>query len=272
VARQYLWASAIALLAMITACGSAPLEPREPTPGAFHFTLQTFNVEVGKDDDPATVAAVGAADADILCLQETGAGWPDALRKAYAKRYPHQLYLRDPEGHPSSAMAVLSRFPLIDRGVIDGPGDWHAHPAWRVDVTTPRATLQILHVHLRATFSGGSNALAAYMDVGHDHRTAISHFTNSGPGPSTLIVGDFNEESDGDAVKKLKDEGYRDALPLFKPGQATWRHPSLADQFTAAIDHILFDDSLEPLDARVLVKGNSDHLPLVAHFELAGDP
>ena len=87
--------------------------------------------------------------------------------------------------------------------------------------------------------------------------------------PITIVLGDFNEESNGEAIKKLKDDGFRDVLPLFRPGQATWRHSSLASQFTAAIDHIMFDSTLEPLDARVLVKGNSDHLPLVASFELA---
>ena len=268
--RLYFWFGSIAWLAAY-GCGSAPLTPRDPTPGAFHFTLETFNVEVGKENDAATVAAVGAADADIVCLQEAGAGWPEALRAAYASRYPHQLYMPDPNGHPSGALAVLSRFPLSDLGVLDGPGDWHSHPAWRLQVHTPGATLQLLHVHLRATFNGGSNVVSSYLQVGSDHLTAISEFTAQAAKPITLVVGDFNEETNGEAIKKLQDDGFRDALPLFRPGQPTWRHPSLANQFTAAIDHILFDDTLEPLDARVLVKGNSDHLPVVARFQLAGE-
>jgi endonuclease/exonuclease/phosphatase (EEP) superfamily protein YafD len=130
--------------------------------------------------------------------------------------------------------------------------------------------LQILNVHLRATFNGHSNVVASYLNVGKDHLTAINEYTAQNAAPTTLVVGDFNEETNGEAVKKLKDDGFQDVLPLFKPGQPTWRHKSLADQFTAAIDHILFDDStLEALDAHVLVKGNSDHLPVVASFELA---
>jgi endonuclease/exonuclease/phosphatase (EEP) superfamily protein YafD len=270
VTRLYLWFGSIALL-MASGCGSAPLTPRDPTPGAFHFTLQTFNVEVGKEHDAATVAAVGAADADIVCLQEAGAGWPDALRAAYTERYPYQLYKADPDGHPSGALAILSRYPVTDLGMLTGEGGWHSHPAWRLRVDTPGAELQILQVHLRATFNGGSNLVSSYLQVGEDHLNAINHFTDQPTAPIALVVGDFNEETNGEAVKKLKDDGFRDALPLFRPGQATWRHPSLANQFTAAIDHILFDSSLEPLDARVLVKGNSDHLPVVARFEVATD-
>jgi endonuclease/exonuclease/phosphatase family metal-dependent hydrolase len=270
VSRLYLWFGSIALLTAY-GCGSPPLEPRNATPGAFAFTLETFNVEVGKEHDEATVAAVGAADADIVCLQEAGAGWPDALREAYTDQYPYQLYMPDPDKHPSGALAILSRYPITDLGVLAGAGGWHSHPAWRVQVDTPGAKLQLLLVHLRAMFNGGSNAVSSYLAVDDDHRNAISDFATNAGAPIALVVGDFNEETNGAAVSKLKDDGFRDVLPLFRPGQATWRHPSLGDQFTAAIDHILFDSTLEPLDARVLVTGHSDHLPVVAHFELAQD-
>lgn len=273
--RQYLRLGSIALallVALACGCGSPPLKKRDATPGAFDFTVESFNVEVGKEHDAPTVAAVGAANADIVCLQEAGAGWPDALRAAYAHHYQYQLYMPDPAGHPSGALAILSRYPVTDLGVMTESAaakDWHAHPAWRVQVQLPGKKIDILLVHLRSMFSGGSNVVSSYLSTGSDHLSAINDFRAQSPDPVALIVGDFNEETNGKAVKKLKDDGFRDALPLFRPGQPTWRHPSLANQFTAAIDHILFDDSLDPLDARVLVKGNSDHLPVVAHFELA---
>lgn len=270
--RQYLWIGSIALaLALTLGCGSPPLKTHDATPGTFDFTVESFNVEVGKEHDKETVDAVGAANADIVCLQEAGAGWPDALRAAYAHDYKYQLYMPDPKGHPTGALAILSRYPVTDLGVMTSgsPKDWHAHPAWRVQIELPDRKIDIMLVHLRSMFSGGSNVVSSYLSTGSDHLDAINEFRAQSPDPVALVVGDFNEETNGRAVKKLKSDGYRDALPLFKPGQPTWRHPSLANQFTAAIDHILFDDSLEPLDARVLVKGNSDHLPVVAHFGLA---
>jgi vancomycin resistance protein VanJ len=252
-------------------CGSPPLEKHDPTPGAFHFTVETFNVEAGKEHDDATVAAVGAADADIVCLQEAGAGWPDALRAAYAKKYRYQIFMPDPDGHPTGALAILSRYPVTDLGVMTGTGDhdWHWHPAWRVQVELPGRTMDMLLVHLRSMFNGRSNAVTSYLHTGRDHLTALNEYRAQSPKPVALVVGDFNEEGNGDAVKSLEDDGFQDALPLFRPGQFTWRHPSLANQLNAALDHILFDDSLEPLNARVLVKGHSDHIPVVAHFEFA---
>lgn len=269
--RLCLWSGCVALFTAY-ACGSPPLDPRKPTPGVFHFTVESFNVEAGKESDPATVAAVGAADADIVCLQEAGGGWPDALRAAYSDRYAYQLYMPDPDGHPTGGFAVLSRYPVTDLGAkLDQSGDWHFHPAWSLRVNAPGATLDILQVHLRAVFSGQSNVVTSYLRVGADHLASINDFTAQPADPITLVLGDFNEEAGGEAVHKLEEDGFRDVLPLFRPGQPTWRHPSLANQFNAAIDHVMFDAMLDPLDARVLDKGNSDHMPLVASFELAQD-
>jgi endonuclease/exonuclease/phosphatase family metal-dependent hydrolase len=267
--RKYLLGSIALALATLMGCGSPPLKTHDATPGVFDFKVETFNVEVGKEHDQATVDAVGAPDADIVCLQEAGAGWPDSLRKAYERRYKYQLYMPDPSGHPTGALAVLSRYPVTDLGVMTNGKDWHSHPAWRVQVELPGRKLDILLVHLRAMFNGGSNAVSAYLKVGKDHLSALNDIRTQSPDPVALVVGDFNEGGDGEAVKKLEDDGFRDVLPLFRPGQPTWRHPSLANQLSEAIDHIMFDDSLEPLDARVLVKGNSDHMPVVAHFQLA---
>jgi endonuclease/exonuclease/phosphatase family metal-dependent hydrolase len=83
------------------------------------------------------------------------------------------------------------------------------------------------------------------------------------------VVGDFNEGPDGDAIHYLEDAGFRNVLPLFRPGQETWRVRSLGGQTAETLDHILFDESFLPLDARVMVEGNSDHLPVLAHFESA---
>jgi endonuclease/exonuclease/phosphatase family metal-dependent hydrolase len=106
--------------------------------------------------------------------------------------------------------------------------------------------------------------------VGEDHLTEIRYFNEHCAKPMpTLVVGDFNEGTDGPAVEYLEAHGFRNALPLFRPGQFTWRHGSLGNQLNETIDHVLFDASVAPLNAYVLTQGNSDHLPVVAHFEAA---
>jgi endonuclease/exonuclease/phosphatase (EEP) superfamily protein YafD len=84
---------------------------------------------------------------------------------------------------------------------------------------------------------------------------------------SNIVVGDFNEDGDGEAVEFLQREGFDDVLPQFHPGQPTWRYRSVAGQLEDTVDHILYDDSLRALDSWVEVKGRSDHLPVLAHFE-----
>lgn len=247
---------------MLFACGPPPLEPRDPTPGLPHFRVQTYNVELTEYSDESTVDAVGAADADVVALQEVTPEWEDVLRERYSDRYPHMLFETD---GGAGGLAVLSKYPLVDRGLLLGPGDWH--PAWHVVVHTPMGPVQLLDVHLRPMFSGGGGAAKSYLTAGDDHQSQVELYTDDCTDLPTLILGDFNESPDGDAVKWLEGQGFRNALPLFHPGQETWRFRSVGNQLGETIDHIMFDDAFEPLNAYVEVQGDSDHIPVVAHFE-----
>jgi len=256
-----------ALLLQAVACGPAPLQPREPTPGKGHFKVVSYNVEKGKHDDESTVAAVGAAQAEILSLQEVTPEWMEVLAERYAERYPYMLF-RDKGG--AGGLATLSVYPLSDQGIKVGPGGWH--PAWHVLVHTPVGPLQILNVHLRSISGGDGNLVTSYLDTDRDHELEIAGFSAECEAQyASLVVGDFNEEPDGAAVRFLERRGFDNALPLYHPGQPTWRHRSVGDQLEATVDHILFDDTLETLNAFVLRRGNSDHLQVVAHFEPDGE-
>ena len=249
---------------LAVACAEPPLEPREPTPGRAHFTVETFNVELTDAYDADTVAAVGAAGAEVIALQEVTHAWKDVLLAEYAATYPHMIFRLEAGG--AGGLAMLSKYPLEDLGFRPGPGDWH--PAWHVLVHTPMGAVQVLNVHLRPIFSGGSDPVDSYFSVGDDHVDQIALYSDEcTDGLPTLVVGDFNESPDGDAVRWLETRGFQNALPLFHPGQETWRFASVGDTFAEAIDHILFDTAFEPLDAWVEVRGDSDHLPVAAHLE-----
>jgi endonuclease/exonuclease/phosphatase family metal-dependent hydrolase len=245
------------------ACGPAPLEPEPPTPGSPHFKIVTYNVELNEADQQSSLEAVGAADADIVCLQEVTADWESALRSRYEAEYPHMLFHT---AGGAAGLAALSRFPLTDLGVHAGPGDWH--PAWHFLADSPAGTLQVLNVHLRSLLSGGSNPVASYLSTGGDHAQEIRSFIQACEGDlSTLVVGDFNEDPDGSAVRYLERQGFQNVLPRYHPGQPTWRYKSVSNQLSKTFDHILFDSSLRPLNAWVESQGASDHLPVAAHFE-----
>lgn len=255
----------------LCACATAPLAPRAPTPGVAAYTVESYNVECGKHDDTTIIEAVGAGNADIVCLQETTPQYEAALRPRYAGRYPYQLYRHNAPDMGATGLAVLSRYPVVDRGHHRGPHGWH--PAWHVEVDSPSGPIQILLVHLRAKLSGRGSDLSALWNVSTDHLEEIDRFMRwSVPDQPTLVVGDFNEEANGAAIRWLEARGYENALPLFRPGTPTWRHPLLAWELHQTLDHILFDRAFVPLDARVIQAGHSDHLPVVARLQVAEDP
>jgi endonuclease/exonuclease/phosphatase family metal-dependent hydrolase len=245
------------------ACGPAPLQPRDPTPGAFHFTIQSYNVAADHFGDAATVETVGYANTDIVCLQETGAEWEPVLRGRYEKQYPYMVfYATDGSG----GLTVMSRFPVEDRGILPAPNGWH--PGWLLRVTTEAGPIQILNLHLRAILSGRGSGTNAYLNVNSDHAAEIRVFASDfDPTQPSIVVGDFNEEPDGPAVQYIEHMGFSDILPLFHPGQGTWHGPSVGGQLDKTLDHILFDPAFEPLNSWVVRRGNSDHIPVVAHLE-----
>jgi len=243
-----------------TGCGEPPLRPSEPTEGAPHFRVASYNVELGAEDEPGNLDVVGALGAEIISLQEV-TPWAEArLRSLYADLYPYQLY--QSKGG-AGGLALLSQFPLVDRGLRPGPGGWH--PAWHVEIDGPAGRLQLLNVHLRSLFSGDPNPITSFLNTDTDHVDQIQDFIQDCD--DAIILGDFNEGVDGDAVRFLEDLGYLNMLPAFRPGQPTWLHRSIGDQLEETIDHVMIDASLRPLNAWVERRGKSDHLPVMVHLE-----
>jgi len=259
-------ASQMLCLAVIAGgCGEPPLQPRPPSEGAPHFTVMTYNIELGAKGESRTLDGIGAVDADIACLQEVTPASELLMRERYADLYPYQLF--QSKGG-AGGLAVLSRFPLEDRGVLLAPEGWH--PAWHVDVQAPGGLVQILNIHLRSLFSADTGPLRSYLSTDADHLTEMKlfeqHRDDSLP---AIVLGDFNEGVSGDAVQFLEEQGFRNLLPAFHPGQPTWRFPAVGGQLQKTYDHILADDSLQPLNAWVETHGLSDHLPVIAHLQPA---
>jgi endonuclease/exonuclease/phosphatase family metal-dependent hydrolase len=269
VASSLLVGLLVALACALSACTvPTPLTPREADPGSVHYTVQTYNIHRYRSGDAPTQAAIGAANADIACLQEVTNAWAEIIGEKYKTQYPYMLFApKDDAG----GLAVLSKFPLTDRGVMLVPGD--LHPGWLVEVDAPGGRIQILHVHLRALFEGWKDPVRNYFNSGDDHVIEMSMFMgNVREELPMLVVGDFNEGVKGKTVRKLESEGYRNALPLFRPGQYTWHAPSVGNALDMTIDHIMFDDHFEPLSSWVENRGHSDHLPVLAHLEVVPRP
>ncbi len=235
-----------------------------PSPGTESFTMMTFNVHRDESGDAATIDAVGAPDADIVCIQEATAAWEHVLRARYGGQYRFMIFKTQEN---AGGLAVLSHFPLEDLGTMS-ISDWH--PALHLRAVLPGGHLQILNVHLRAMFDGDNNPIHNYLSTGKDHLREIELFTSRfPPGAPAVVIGDFNESPKGPAVKWLEARGFRNVLPLFHPGQFTWRGRKLIAPVVLSIDHVMAGPSLMPVDANVAANGRSDHMPVVVRFELA---
>jgi endonuclease/exonuclease/phosphatase family metal-dependent hydrolase len=245
------------------ACGQPPLTPRPPSDGAPHFTLMSYNIELGAAGEQATLDSIGLLDADVVALQEVTHEAEAWLRAAHAERYPNQLY-KSKGG--AGGLAVLSRFPLSDRGLRPDPRGWH--PSWHLEVQSPAGPVQLLNVHLRSLFGAGPDPLRAYLRSDEDHLDQIRVFSDVCEGDvPTIVLGDFNEGVEGRAIRFLEDRGFSNLLPAYHPGQPTWGFRSVGNQLGETLDHILISDHLVPLDAWVKPLGKSDHLPVLAHVE-----
>lgn len=247
--------------AALLGCGPRLRGPSEPTAGGFVFTVATFNVYHPASSDPETVEAVGQTGADVIFLQEVTPSWREVLERRYGSEYPYRAFA--PRGG-AGGLGVLSRFPLDEARVLSPP---IKHPAGLVRVKTPAGEVQVLNVHLRSVFTrNGKSFVGAFFSVGGDHVQELRAYLAHRRAMPTLIVGDFNENPGGPAIRWLKARGYVDALPRHRRDQHTWR--ALGGTLRLALDHILFDRAFELLDAWVVQRGNSDHLPVVARLEM----
>ncbi len=254
---------------VLTGCLHVTRQPRAPGPGDAPLTVVTWNVNFGLAGDSAAAQALDAAtgDADLVLLQETNATWEAAVSGPLRRRFPYQRWLDDAA---AGGQAVLSRRPFVVREIVAAPTGWF--PALRVEAQTPLGVVQVLSVHLHPPVSDDGSWWWGSLSTSPLRRREVETFTATlAPGLPTLVVGDFNEGTSGDAVRWLEQQGLRSVLPEYAPAAKTWHWPVGSLELRAQLDHVAYDRALAPLDAKVLPLGRSDHYPVRAIFVRARD-
>lgn len=233
--------------------------------------LMTYNLNFANRDFEATLAAIDAANADIVLLQEVSAEWREALRKRFAERYPHHAF--HVHTRMAGGLAVLSKLPIESDELWAPPagtGAWF--PAERVVVTAPFGSLQLLNIHLRPARDRGS-WLRGYMTTREVRRNEIAaHWRAMNRDLPTIVAGDFNEEASGRAVDYLAKQGL---VRVKTQGPSTWHLQTTTrgrtiDLLRMDIDHVMIDRRLAASDGRVLDAGTSDHRPVVVTIAPGG--
>ncbi len=243
--------------------------PRGPAAQAAGPQLRvlTANLLGYNQDVPASLAAIRAAEADVVALQELNPAMAAALQTELREEYPYQVL--DPEAGVRGG-GVISRYPLRPTGETL-PGAWLGTPhILAVDVDGRTVTFIRFHAPSGlgrvAQIEASARAIAAY---------AASH---SGP---LIVAGDLNATGLSTAhsliTRRLADAweaagfGLGHTFPgANSPGSS---RPSflgiLAPKWLIRIDYVFYSRDFQALTARLGPWDEvSDHRPVLVELAL----
>jgi endonuclease/exonuclease/phosphatase family metal-dependent hydrolase len=245
------------------------MQSRTPTV----IRVATYNVHRCRGLDRRVSAAriaevIGRLNADVVAVQEIRRGRetsnPEADQVAFladALGFHHafgenRLLRGAPYGN-----ALLSRFPIVFEQMYDlTVRGQERRGCLRGDIRTPGGgRLHIYNVHLSTRYFARPKQARRLLS-----REMLSHPSVRGP---RIVVGDFNEWTRGVATRLLG--AYFESVDVKLLGRRK-TYPGLFP--VLHLDHFYFDASLRlkafRLHRNKLALVASDHLPLVAEFEL----
>ncbi|NUP12699.1 MAG: endonuclease/exonuclease/phosphatase family protein [Polyangiaceae bacterium] len=211
--------------------------------------------------DAETLSVLRSLDADVILLQETTPAWEKVLRPLLAERYPYATF-HDPSTSPASGIAAFSKFAIDADELLPSPVGWF--PANRLVIDTAHGPLEVLNVHLRPMVSESGSWISGYFTTDHFRRREIdAYLPKLASDLPTVIAGDFNEDTNGDAFGHLEDIGFESALAKADPQATTWRWQYASMPLSLRLDHVAYEKSaFELVSAEVVEAGSSDHMPV----------
>jgi vancomycin resistance protein VanJ len=261
---------------LFTARYLPPVNAASPgeTPGATQVSVMSWNAYLGSPEPQELYAMLRRESADIVALQEAGWSW---LRtdEVVAQLYPYTL--NDPREMPPG-MVLLSKYPVLDHGVLDEPDELWDIPRlmWaRLDLGGGK-TLVVVNAHpVRACTFATRCPFPTFYDPQHRDRQlrAIRGFVQQyiDRGESLLLAGDFNVTEREPAYNELS-EGLIDSfLEVGKGAGHTWRHRLLMDRGIGLlrIDYLFAGPGIIPLVAgEDCSPTGSDHCMIRGRFEV----
>ncbi|GAA5513247.1 hypothetical protein Dcar01_01975 [Deinococcus carri] len=248
--------TAVALAGLGLAAWGAGLLHWRPQQDGGALRVVTFNVARGTQGTPEGVAAaLRAADADLLLLQETNFVRP-GFREELLARLPGYRVAAGEE------VLTLSRLPVLGTRTHAAPGSrrnfLETRVRWRGQ------PLRVVNAHLgtvlvSSALRGDFARMRQTRDVRGEQVKLLAGIAARGPGP-LLLGGDLNTPPRGVVYRHLRQAFGPDAFDLAGRGPG-WTFPGLF----LRIDHLL-GRGLTPKRVRVLAGAGSDHRPLLAEF------
>jgi endonuclease/exonuclease/phosphatase (EEP) superfamily protein YafD len=229
------------------------------------FRVMTFNINGGNERTDRVLAAIRAAQPDIIALQELNPSIAAALERDLKNEYPYQLL--DPQWGVTG-MGIISRFPLRPLAARL-PGDrWIGAPQ-AVEIDTPGQTITLLNFHAIPPV-GPSEYMTAAIGERERQAEAINAFVQAQRTP-VVVAGDLNATPFHRAYHILQHGALSDVWQecgsgagFTWPGNRTIGGVPVLPWFVR-IDHLFTTNGIVCLDASVgLWDGVSDHRAVVA--------
>jgi vancomycin resistance protein VanJ len=209
-----------------------------------------------------------------VVLQEVSWAW--LTGDDIAATYPYQLI--DPD-ETAPGMAILSTYPIVDKGVLDGDRHLWDIPRlmWvRLDVDDTEVTVLTAHP-ISPYYSGRGCSLPVCFDpVLRDRQIAAMHEQVIAPllasGEPFVLAGDFNVTEREPAYSDLS-AGLTDAFRAAGTGiGSTWRPPFVMSQpfGLLRIDYLFSGEHVSPTGIQTdCTPRSSDHCVLIGEFQVS---
>ncbi len=274
---------------------------KNPTPDARQFTVLTYNILHGRDQQQKdgqqgnrAFEYVINSGADIVCLQEV-MRWQEeeipnyeSFRDTLFKLYPYHAFV---EGRDTK---VLSKYPMrtLDAETLIGSPDFDRNRYTFYEININGRKLALVNMHMRSpmlseeernvvkemkTIRGAKESMSEMkgsirekmsvsmkkrkVDV-ENLRQAIARIDLP-----LIVCGDFNDVPESYAYRLLRGEDLHDAYVEtgFGPMITFNQH-----MFWLHLDQIFYRGPLRALSVKKGTLKASDHYPLIAEFEFTG--
>jgi len=267
--RLALLAFSIALPVTLTFAVAATRLPSSYLAPKQTLHVMTYNIHVGvgmdqKLDLQRIAGVINAEHPDLVGLQEVDRGVKRTegkdeiaeLAKLTAMNYAFAHNLDYQGGQ--YGVAILSRFPIkqIDHRKYENRRETERRGMIRVEIEFAGRTINFVTTHLDYQYEDGRVF----------ETEQLLKFLEGINGP-LIVVGDFNDEPQGDAYKLML-TGFEDAWIVAKTKEQGLSYP--ADKPAKRIDYIFTrkSDRLRIKGSRTITTLASDHLPLVTDIQV----
>jgi vancomycin resistance protein VanJ len=242
------------------------------------LTVMSYNMLGFNEHPEEVVAAIRAADADVVAMQELNPAIAEAIQRELGKVYPYRAL--DPQQGVTGSGAI-SRYPLYPSGETL-PGEWVGTPQV-LTMDWQGQTVMLLNFHTMPTTLGSRDlrAIAATIERSVREREqqaqAIVDWVSAHPGP-IIVLTDFNAGDQSDAYALVTDvliDAWREGgwgLGHTFPGAASAgsSRPAVSGvpivpKWLVRIDYVFYSEHWRALSARIGPwDGISDHRPVMA--------